>query len=274
MKKVLLRMEQVRYAYDSSRDVLNGVDWEIPAGKKCALIGANGCGKTTLFLHLNGLLRAQSGALYWKGSNMYERGADWRRWRREVSLVFQNPEHQLIAPLVRDELAISLAHAGVNDEQMRTALSALVDEYGLGDWLDRPTHQLSLGQKKWLTLCSAMATNPDLLVLDEPTAYLDQHQTKQFLRQIDVIHQRGTTVLIATHDMDFVWQWADWVAVMHEGRIVKQGSPEDVFADRHQLLAVRLDVPLFVRFWKEWGPKGVSMPRPWPEEQGGETHER
>ncbi|MGG3923721.1 cobalt ABC transporter ATP-binding protein, partial [Geobacillus thermodenitrificans] len=87
------------------------------------------------------------------------------------------------------------------------------------------------------------------------------HQTKQFLKQIDAIHQAGTTVLIATHDMDFVWQWADVVAVMHEGRVVMQGEPEDVFADRQRLLDIRLDVPLFVRLWQEWRPKEKNVPR-------------
>ncbi|MGP9077104.1 MULTISPECIES: energy-coupling factor ABC transporter ATP-binding protein [Geobacillus] len=261
VKTLLLRMERVKYAYQAERYVLNGIDWEIPERKKCALIGPNGCGKTTLFLHLNGLLRAQEGAVYWKGRNMYERGADWTQWRREVGIVFQNPEHQILAPLVRDELAISLVHAGIDREKMREALAAITAEYHLQSWLDRPTHQFSLGQKKWLTLCCTMAAKPDLLVLDEPTAYLDQHQTKQFLKQIDAIHQAGTTVLIATHDMDFVWQWADVVAVMHEGRIVMQGAPEDVFADRQRLLDIRLDVPLFVRLWQAWRPEEKIVPR-------------
>ncbi|GCD84776.1 energy-coupling factor ABC transporter ATP-binding protein [Parageobacillus thermoglucosidasius] len=257
----MLTMEEVYYAYPDGPCVLKGVSLHIPDGKKCALIGHNGCGKTTLFLHTNGLLRPNSGRIYWNGEKMDYRRQTLQKWRREVGIVFQNPEHQLVAPLVRDELAFGLYHAGMAKSEMEELMEKALDEFGLRPWLDKPVHHLSLGQKKWLTLAAVMVMNPKLLVLDEPTAYLDRRQIRRFVEKINDIYHNGTTVLLATHDVDFVLEWADIVFVMHDGQIVMQGAPQDIFARQHPLQEWHLDVPLLASVWKTLFPHETRIPR-------------
>ncbi|MGG1764311.1 energy-coupling factor ABC transporter ATP-binding protein, partial [Parageobacillus toebii] len=162
----MLKMDEVYYTYPNGPCVLKGLSLHVPSGKKCALIGHNGCGKTTLFLHANGLLRPDSGDIYWNGEKMDYRRQTLQKWRREVGIVFQNPEHQLVAPLVRDELAFGLHHLGMKKSEMDELMEKALDEFGLRSWLDKPVHHLSLGQKKWLTLAAIMVMNPKLLVLD------------------------------------------------------------------------------------------------------------
>jgi cobalt/nickel transport system ATP-binding protein len=260
-RQKMLKMDEVYYTYPNGPCVLKGLSLHVPGGKKCALIGHNGCGKTTLFLHANGLLRPDSGDIYWNGEKMDYRRQTLQKWRREVGIVFQNPEHQLVAPLVRDELAFGLHHLGMKKSEMDELIEKALDEFGLRSWLDKPVHHLSLGQKKWLTLAAVMVMNRKLLVLDEPTAYLDRLQIERFVEKINDIHRAGTTVLIATHDFDFVLEWADIVFVMHDGQIVMQGAPQDVFARQHQLQKWRLGVPLLASVWKTLFPHETRIPR-------------
>ncbi|WP_240371621.1 energy-coupling factor ABC transporter ATP-binding protein [Anoxybacteroides rupiense] len=257
----MLRLEEVYYQYPHGQEVLKGVSLQILRGKKYALIGHNGCGKTTLFLHMNGLLRPNRGCIYWKEQKMDDRRQTIQQWRREVGIVFQNPEHQLLAPVVRDELAFGLHQLGLHEAEINQEIARTVREFGLQSWMDKPVHHLSLGQKKWLTLASVMAMRPHLLVLDEPTAYLDLLQTERLVEKINDIHQAGTTVFIATHDFDFVLKWADIVFMMHDGQIVMHGEPQELFARPSILQEYRLGIPLLASVWNALFPEDAKIPR-------------
>lgn len=246
----LLEFRDVHYTYPGGQQALKGLSMRVPAGKKCALIGHNGCGKSTLFLHANGLLRPQRGSVYWKGSKVNYDHRSLRHLRQKIGLVFQDPEQQLVAATAEEDISFGLYNQGFTDAQIQQQVRRTLEDFGLAELAKRPVHHLSLGQKKRLSLAGVMALQPELLVLDEPTAYLDRLQTDQLMQEIGKIHQAGTTVLMATHDLDLVLAWADWVFVMQQGQLVLQGEPQQVFLQRSLLKDLQLGVPLLIDAWE------------------------
>ena len=178
----------------------------------------------------------------------YDRRA-LNQWRQRVGLVFQDPEQQLVAPTVVTDVSYGLCNLGLPEAEVARRVEQVLHEFALSDLAMRPLHQLSLGQKKRVSLAGVMALKPELLLLDEPTAYLDPVQTRNFLAELEKIAAQGTTLLVATHDLDFVYQWADWLLVMHQGRLVLEGAPEALFGEQ-KLLDLELGTPLLWQVWQ------------------------
>jgi cobalt/nickel transport system ATP-binding protein len=240
----LLRFEAVHYAYPGApAPALAGISLEIPFGRRCGLIGENGSGKTTLFLLANGLLKPQRGCVCWRDRPLsYQRRA-LQRLRQQVGLVFQNPEHQLVATTVAEDLSFGLLNLGLDPAEARERIQQAAEAFGLADLLDRPVRMLSLGQKKMLSLADVMVLEPDLLLLDEPTAFLSPGSSRDLLQQLQRIHASGVTTVVASHDMDFLHRWADWLFVIDRGQLVLQGEPAQVFSRQGDLEALGLGVP-------------------------------
>ncbi|KAF3888378.1 MULTISPECIES: energy-coupling factor ABC transporter ATP-binding protein [Nostocales] len=245
MQEWLLEFEQVYYTYPGVKQpALNGLTLKIPANKKCALIGLNGCGKTTLFLLANGLYKPQKGSLVWKGNPLkYDRNS-LIQLRQKVGLIFQDPEQQLVASTVEEDISYGLCNLGLPEAEIQYKVEQALLEFGLRELAERPVHHLSLGQKKRVSIADVMVLQPELLLLDEPTAYLDTLHTKNLMATLKKIHDSGTTTLMATHDLDLVYRWADWVFVMDKGQLVLEGKPQDVFAKQDILEELQLGVPL------------------------------
>jgi cobalt/nickel transport system ATP-binding protein len=242
---MLLAFEQVDYRYpDSPQPALKNLTLQIPAGKRCALIGQNGCGKTTLFLLANGLYKPQRGAIYWQGSPLRYDHASLMDLRQKVGLVFQDPEHQLVASTVEEDLSYGLCNLGLPEVEVRQKVREAIANFNLSDLAARPVHHLSLGQKKRVSLADVMVLQPKLLLLDEPTAYLDQLHTRDLMAKLRQIHAMGTTIVMATHDLNLAYSWADWIFVLDNGQLVLEGTPQAVFAQRDVLDQLHLGVPL------------------------------
>lgn len=240
----LLGFQAVRFAYPGSRvPAVDGLSLAIPQGSRCGLIGDNGCGKTTLFLLANGLLKPQAGSVHWRGSALRYDRRSLQRQRQRVGLVFQNPEHQLVATTVAEDLSFGLLNLGLSEPEVRQRVARAAEAFGLSALLDRPVHMLSLGQKKTLSLADVMVLEPELLLLDEPTAYLSPGRSRDLLAQLHRIHAAGTTLVVASHDLDFLDRWADWLLVMDRGRLVLEGPPAAVFSRAEQLAAWNLGIP-------------------------------
>jgi cobalt/nickel transport system ATP-binding protein len=265
LDKWLLELIDITYTYPGEKQpALRGLSMKVPKGKKGALIGHNGCGKSTLFLHANGLLRPKSGKVLWKGKTLKYDRHSLREIRQQIGLVFQDPEQQLVAATVEEDLSYGLYNLGIGDAEVKQQLGQVLADFELEELAQKPIHHLSLGQKKWVSLAGVMALKPSLLILDEPTAYLDPFQAKQLLKEIERIYRSGTTILMATHDIDLVLSWADWVFVMHNGQIVLEGEPAKVFGEKELLVRFKLGIPLLVELWSLF-PKelrqGNVMPR-------------
>ena len=248
MQEYLLEFEQVHYTYPGSqrlqKSALNGLTMKIPSGKKCALIGQNGCGKTTLFLLANGLYKPNSGIVKWCGKPLIYNRQHLSKIRQKVGLVFQDPEQQLVASTVEEDISYGLCNLGLPTAEIQQRVEQILDEFELTNLAETPVHHLSLGQKKRVSIADIMVLKPQLLILDEPTAYLDIKHTRNLMKTLKKIHQDGNTLLMATHDLDLVYRWADWVFVMDKGQLMVEGTPEDVFSQRTLLEELELGVPL------------------------------
>ncbi|MEH1947138.1 MAG: ABC transporter ATP-binding protein [Nostoc sp.] len=245
MQEYLLEFEQVYYTYSGVQEsALNGLTLKIPSGKRCALIGQNGCGKTTLFLLANGLYKPDSGVVRWRGEALSYNRNYLGNLRQKVGLVFQDPEQQLVASTVEEDISYGLCNLGLPEPEIKDRVEQALVEFELTALAERPVHHLSLGQKKRVSIADVMVLQPELLVLDEPTAYLDIKHTRNLIATMKKIHEDGTTLLMATHDLDLVYRWADWVFVMDKGRLMLEGKPQDVFSQRILLSELELGVPL------------------------------
>ncbi len=242
---MLLEFEHVSYTYPGSQQpAIANLILNIPAGKRCALIGQNGCGKTTLFLLANGLYQPQQGTIRWHGLPLRYDRASLIQLRQHVGLVFQDPEQQLVASTVEEDISYGLCNLGLPDSEVRERVRQAVVEFELTALVGKPVHHLSLGQKKRVSIADVMVLQPTLLLLDEPTAYLDSRHTRNLIATLKKIQATGTTILMATHDLDFVYRWADWIFVMDQGQLVLEGNPQDVFTQRQVLEGLELGVPM------------------------------
>ncbi|MBW4470933.1 MAG: energy-coupling factor ABC transporter ATP-binding protein [Stenomitos rutilans HA7619-LM2] len=241
---MLLEFEHVSYTYTGSfQPALQGLTLRIPAGKRCALIGQNGCGKTTLFLLANGLYKPQQGVVRWQGNPLQYDRTSLMALRQQIGLVFQDPEQQLVASTVEEDISYGLCNLGLPEAEIAQRVREAIAAFGLTELVNRPVHHLSLGQKKRVSLADVMVMQPELLLLDEPTAYLDRLHTRDLMVKLKQIWSTGTTILMATHDLDLVYSWADWVFVVDRGQLVLEGTPQDVFAHRELLEKLHLGVP-------------------------------
>lgn len=245
MSQWLLEFEDVYYTYPgTNQPAIASLTLRIPQGKRCAVIGQNGCGKTTLFLLANGFYKPQQGKIYWQGKPLNYNRQSLIQLRQQVGLVFQNPEQQLIASTVEEDISYGLCNLGLSEIAIAQRVQQILTQFELTSLATKPIHQLSLGQKKRVSLADVMVLQPTLLLLDEPTAYLDPLHTRQLAQTLTKIHGAGTTILMATHDLEWVYRWADWVFVLERGKLVLEGTPQDVFTQRDVMEKLQLGVPL------------------------------
>lgn len=248
----ILEFDRTFYSYPcNSRSAIQDLSLKVPAGKRCGLIGQNGCGKTTLFLLANGLYQPQQGSLRWEGELFRYDRKSLMQLRQQIGLVFQNPEHQLVAATVEEDISYGLYNLGLTEPEIARRVQEAIAQFDLTELANQPIHNLSLGQKKRVSIADVMVLKPKLLLLDEPTAYLDPRHTRQLINLLQQIHATGTTILLASHDLDFIYRWADWIFVMDGGQLILEGTPETVFARREVLEQLQLGVPLAIELMEQ-----------------------
>lgn len=224
------------------RAVLRGACLDLPPGRRTALLGANGSGKTTLLRVLSGALAPQEGTVAVDGLAVRFDRAGLRAHRRRVQLVTQNPDDQLFAPDVFRDVSFGPLNLGLPEQEVRGRVADSLGQLGIGDLAERPTHELSFGQRKKVALAGALAMRPSVLLLDEPTAGLDPRGVEEMRGALERLGER-TTVVLCTHDVDFALGWAETVAVLVDGRL-RHGPTAEVLSDAALLRAARLRRPL------------------------------
>jgi cobalt/nickel transport system ATP-binding protein len=242
-----IEFDNVEFTYPcSQRAAIATLSWQIPPQRRCALIGRNGCGKTTLLRLANGLYRPQKGIIRYHGKPLRYNRQALSDLRQKVGLVFQNPEQQLVATTVIEDISYGLCNLGLSETEIRDRVRATLADFELEEFAHTPINYLSLGQKKRVSIADVMVLAPHLLLLDEPTAYLDPYQVRQLRQMLDQIEAKGTTIAIATHNLDFVYAWANWVCVMDRGQIIAEGTPDFIFRQPQIVEDLGLGRPLAV----------------------------
>lgn len=229
--EVMLEVRGVGYSHDHGVVALRNASLAVKRGVRTALLGNNGAGKTTLFLHLLGILRPASGEILLDGRPVEYGRKFVGKWRQRVGMLLQDPEDQLFSANVEQDVSFGPLAAGMDEQQAREQVRQALEALGITDLLHRPVHLLSHGQKKRVALAGVLALSPELLILDEPTAGLDHPGQRQLLAALDRLHQAGAGILFSTHDIRLVRSWADEVAVMDRGTIIRQGPVDDLLAD-------------------------------------------
>lgn len=267
----LLEFENVAFRYPDGNVGLDGCSLTIAPGTRNALIGANGAGKTTLFQHANGLLRQQSGAIRYAGQPLdYSRGG-LRALRSAVGLVFQNPDQQLFSASVQEDVSFGPLNLGLDMDSVRQRVKAALGAVRMDDYADRPVHNLSFGQKKRVCIAGVLAMQPQLLILDEPMAGLDHTMRQELLAVFEHLHSQGITLLLATHDIDFAYRWADRIHVMAGGQCTAAFDAGAFPEHAHALAAAGLPVPGLIELHCQLVASGYLNPGTSPRSIGALT---
>jgi cobalt transport protein ATP-binding subunit len=234
----LVVVENLNFAYPDGLQALQGVSLTLTGGEKVALVGPNGAGKSTLMLHLNGILGDESSPVSIAGRRLTR--ANLPHIRGMVGLVFQNPDDQLFSPTVFEDVAFGPLHMGLPEAEVRTRAEWALAQVGMSGLGGRLSHHLSLGQKKRVAIATVLSMQPEILVLDEPTAGLDPRGRR---RLITLLRELTQTMLVSTHDMLLVHELFPRTVIMDEGRIVADGTTSSLLADAPMLERHGLESP-------------------------------
>lgn len=241
---MILAARGLRYAYSGGLEALKGLDLDVPRGGRLAILGPNGAGKTTLLLHLNGTLRPSAGELLRDGKPVAWDRRTLTRWRTMVGLVLQDPDDQLFAGNVYQDVSFGPLNLGLAEDEVRQRVDESLAAMRINDLAERPVHMLSGGQKKRAAIAGVLAMRPEVLVLDEPTAGLDSHGVSHLLAALERLSDNGTTIVYTTHDVDLACAWSDTVAIFHSGVVIGTGTARDVLTDGDLLRRAHLQPPL------------------------------
>ena len=262
----IIKAENLCYTYEDGTEALKGIDLTIEAGKKVALLGANGSGKSTFFLCLNGVNQPQKGTLY-----LHDKPYDYSKngllhLRSKVGIVFQDPDSQLFSASVYQEISFGAMNLGLEEEEVKRRVEQSIEDLEITPFRHKPTHFLSGGQKKQVSVADILVMDPEVIVFDEPAAALDPKHTKILNHLIDKLSERGITIIISTHDVDFAFGWADEAVLFHNGKVLRQGAPEEVFAAEEDLEKTNLTKPAALRLFDNLVkngvlPEGLAIPR-------------
>ena len=261
----VLETKELSYIYSAGspfeRQALKDVSVRFQQGELVGIIGHTGSGKSTLIQHLNGLLRPTAGQVLLEGHDIWEKPKEIRAVRFRVGMVFQYPEYQLFEETVRRDIAFGPRNMGLSEEEIAVRVQRAAEDVGLRpELLDKTPFELSGGEKRRAAIAGVMAMEPEVLILDEPTAGLDPRGREQVLAQIRRYRQEhGTTVLLVSHSMEDVASLADRVLVMHEGRVAMLAPTEEVFSRAEELSAMGLSVPAVTRIFMGLRERGFDV---------------
>ena len=247
MNDILMQVRDLSYRYEDQTLALDKVNLDIRRHERLAIMGSNGSGKSTLFLNLNGVYKPTSGQILYEGKPLDYSRKGLLQLHRNVGIVFQDPDNQLFCSSVAGEISFGLYNLGLEEEEIRTRVDQVCDRLSITPFRTKPTHFLSGGQKKRVSIADILVMGPQLLILDEPFSALDPKHARMIDDILEQLAQEGITVVIATHNTDHAYRWADRVVLLNNAHILAQGSPEQIFSDHELLSQANLEAPQMLR---------------------------
>ena len=239
----MLKVENISYSYEDGTKALNKINLEVKKGEIVSLLGKNGAGKSTLFLHFNGIYKADEGKIFIEGEELKHDKKSLIKFRQKIGIVFQNPDDQLFAPTVEEDVAFGPLNLGLSQEETQKRVEDSLRKVGMEGFERKAPHHLSGGQKKRVAIAGILAMKPEIMVLDEPTSGLDPKGASDILKLLYGLNEEGMTIIISTHDVDLVPIYSNRVYVISAGEIIKDGTPKEVFSDIELIRSANLRLP-------------------------------
>ena len=239
----IIETKNISYHYPDGTQALDKVNFQVEEGKIVALLGPNGAGKSTLFLHFNGILKPSSGIILVDGSEIKYDKKNLMSVRQKIGIVFQNPDDQLFAPTVMEDVAFGPMNIGLPLEEVELRVKEALKKVSMEGVEKKPPHHLSGGEKKKVAIAGILAMQPKIMVLDEPTSGLDPKGASQIMSLLYELNREGMTIIISTHDVDMVPLYASNMYIISKGKIIKKGSPPEVFEDVKTIREANLRLP-------------------------------
>ncbi len=248
MNEVILKAENIHYSYTKEHEVLKGISLNIHRGERLAVLGANGSGKSTFFLNINGVLRPESGAVYYRDKLINK--SSIKELRKNVGIVFQDADNQIIASTVRAEVSFGPMNLGLSKEEVTRRVLDSLNYMNISHLIDRPPHYLSGGEKKRVSIADIIAMDSEIIIFDEPTASLDPQNISLFEEVLDKMSAEQRTLVISTHDLEFAFRWADRIVVFCSGSIIADSDPISVLSDNEVLKKANLKKPILLEVFE------------------------
>ena len=259
MENIHLKTENLSYTYPDGTQALKNVNIQIKKGEKIAIMGPNGAGKSTLFSHFNGLTEPTSGYVEIDGEKIvYERN-ELLKVRQKVGIVFQDPNDQLFAPTVREDVAFGPMNLGLEYDEVKRRITESLEMVGMSGFEDKTPHHLSGGQQKRVAIAGIVAMRPDIMILDEPTAGLDPEGVDKVLDILNKLNDEGISIIISSHDIEMVNQFADKIYVLYNGEIISSGDKHQIFSNKELLKKAHLKSPITTEILYKLRENGLDV---------------
>lgn len=260
----MLEVQNIKYSYNNDYQALKGVSLKIEKGEMVALLGKNGAGKSTLFLHLNGIYEPDEGKVFIDGEELKYDKKSLLKFRQKVGIVFQNPDDQIFAPTVEEDVAFGPLNLGLSMEEVQDRVEEALARVGMTGFEKTAPHHLSGGQKKRVAIAGILAMKPEIMVLDEPTAGLDPQGVTNLVKLLKELNDEGITIIISTHEVDLVPQYANRVFVLVDGNLIAKGTPKEIFSQPDILEKANLKIPIVTELFQLIEQDGFDMEGDYP----------
>ena len=259
MEQIHLETKNLSYTYHDGTQALKNVNIKIRKGEKIAIMGPNGAGKSTLFSHFNGLNEPTSGHVEIDGEKIIFERDELIKVRQKVGIVFQDPNDQLFAPTVKEDVAFGPMNLGLDYDEVEKRIRESLEMVGMSGFEEKTPHHLSGGQQKRVAIAGIIAMRPDIMILDEPTAGLDPEGVEKVLDILNKLNNEGISIVISSHDIEMVNQFADKIFVLHDGEIIAEGDKHQIFSDKELLKKAHLKAPVTTEILYKLKENGLDV---------------
>ena len=259
MQQIHLATKNLSFTYPDGTEALKNVNIQIKKGEKIAIMGPNGAGKSTLFSHFNGLSEPTSGHVEIDGEKIVFTREELLKVRQKVGIVFQDPNDQLFAPTVKEDVAFGPMNLGLDYDEVNARIKEALEMVGMSGFEDKTPHHLSGGQQKRVAIAGIIAMRPEIMILDEPTAGLDPEGVDKVLNILNKLNEEGMSIIISSHDIEMVNHFADKIFVLYGGEIIAKGDKHQIFSDKELLKKAHLKAPITTEILYKLKKNGLDV---------------